>query len=93
MTASIVIAPSLGLVLRVRAIPDNVGELFLDHGSFLARLVFADALVWAGIGAVLAAGWVRRSAHRDHRHGARKLAATEPVVTSLAAAWMAVGAA
>lgn len=55
------VAWALGLVLSLPRIPYNVRELFLDDGSFLPRFAFGLALLWIGIGAVLAAQWVLRS--------------------------------
>jgi VanZ family protein len=55
------IAWALGLVLSLPRIPYNVRELFLDDASFLPRFAFGLALLWIGMGAVLAGQWVLRS--------------------------------
>lgn len=45
---------TIGLVLRLRSIPYNVAELFVDGGSPGARAYFALMLIWIGAGAVAA---------------------------------------
>jgi len=56
----IVIAVAIGLVLSHPRIPYNVSELFLADGSFPARLAFAFAVLWTGLGAALLARAVER---------------------------------